>query len=108
MLLVGAKAGAEQLPPFPEPDHRSLPSVCGGVNSRTPRNYQNCEVNFLSAASRRAAHPPVCQPLSHPLYPREIPLHCQILFFGRLDASVRSLPGHRARPVSPTACVSNA
>lgn len=94
VLLVGAKSGAEQLPPFPEPDHRALPTACGGVGSRTPRNYQNCEVKFLSAASHVAAYPPVRLPLPSRPPPLQAKLRGQVHICGwsHRGMSVSELP----------------
>lgn len=48
-FMWGAKAGQEQLPPFPEPSH--FAAFQGGV----PQSARNCIVGFTSEESRDAA-----------------------------------------------------
>ena len=48
-FMWGAKAGAEQLPPFPEPSH--FAAFQGGV----PQSARNCIVGFTSEKAREDA-----------------------------------------------------
>lgn len=47
--MWGAKAGVEQLPPFPEPSH--FAAFQGGV----PQSARNCVVTFTSERARTEA-----------------------------------------------------
>ena len=75
VFVWGARSGAEQLPPFPEPTHRAW-----ALTSRIPRKFDNCRVDFLSPAAKAAAHPPVRRgtgfPTTWPL-PKPMPVDAE-------------------------------